>query len=583
MYLHRHLAGRDGSQFDWQAFLVITMAGSLISMVITGFLFPTNTNIFHLPIVARLFDEPQYAQDAFIQSLRYYSSGIWLILEGSTSWAEPNLLFFIMAYVSHFLFLAGLVACATLLGVRGRKERLLLVALLCATHLLRYASYAGGDDLFSNYFTHSEIANGLFLIGLYLMMRRRIAAGVALIGLIFFVNAFKGVWAAPVFAAILLAQISSGEISWRQGIGRAAIGACGAVLFAAPVIAAVLGNPELGEPQTFDYTNYLYEYFPHHFIFSSNPVKERIALAVIAALGACSLLLLGRCARLLVVALAAVCAIYAIGAIASSFSHSQLLFNLHLLRIGGFIHSLAALAVSTLATVWFFGNEPAKSVLASAMVAAISVPSLVSAGIISALAIVLYALWDKDLDLLERYAPPQLRNIAPFLAATSIVWMSCVMVFVYHRLDTENALERQWIGEWRQIAGWAHDNTSSYSIFLVPPGNVTDQNTPENLAASSDSIFEFVSHRRIWVDFKRGAAVMWMPPYYHVWHRRIAEVSSLATHQERLRYAHREGIDYLVEICGPGDRKADVIFASRQLCVYPASAALESASSAKIN
>ena len=564
------------STFDWPAYLVVTIAGSMVSMAITGFLFGTNNNVFHLPITAKLYDEPQFAQDAFIQSLRYYSSGLWLALQRVPPWVDTTYLFFAVACLSRFIYFAGFVACATLLGVRGRKERALFTALICSAILLRACSYAGGDNLFSNYCTHSDIANGLFLVALYFVVQGRIAIAIALAGLIFSINLFKGVWVASVFAVVILAQLLGGTLSWRQGIVRGVIGVCGASIFAAPVLAVILSKPELGKPLTFDYIAYLNEYFPHHFLFNSNPLREKIALLFLAATGGSALLVVGKSARLMVVALAAICTIYLFGAIVPKLSQSPLTINLHLLRISGLIQMLSILAVSSLATLWFFDPERAKNILAPVMIAGISTPFFISVAIVSTFVIAAYALADKELKIFKRFVLSRIPDAALALRAAAVLLILFSIPYTAYRLNTANLPEKEWIGEWRQIAFWARDNTSPYSVFLVPPGNFGQENTIEKEAGLGGSIFEFASHRRVWVEFKRGAAAMWIPSYYHEWHQRIAEVFALSTHEDRLEYARQHGVSYVVELCS-GQHREDAISATARLCVYPAFSAGQAA------
>ena len=59
--------------------------------------------------------------------------------------------------------------------------------------------------------------------------------------------------------------------------------------------------------------------------------------------------------------------------------------------------------------------------------------------------------------------------------------------------------------------------------------------------------FQIFSHRRLWVDWKRGAAAMWMPSYYSEWVQRMSEVGGLKTSAARLDYACAHHIDYILE------------------------------------
>ena len=68
-----------------------------------------------------------------------------------------------------------------------------------------------------------------------------------------------------------------------------------------------------------------------------------------------------------------------------------------------------------------------------------------------------------------------------------------------------------------------------------------------DLMLSRTAIFEFVSHRRIWVDYKRGAAAMWTPSYYRTWLARLTEVeglNSLSTHCCAAFTSHYKSLSY---------------------------------------
>lgn len=85
-------------------------------------------------------------------------------------------------------------------------------------------------------------------------------------------------------------------------------------------------------------------------------------------------------------------------------------------------------------------------------------------------------------------------------------------------------------------------------------------------------IFEFASHRRVWIDVRRGAAVMWTPSYYATWQTRVSEVLALTTLADKGVYAREHGIDYVVDAC-PSDTTgmAAAAFRADGLCVFPSS------------
>jgi len=85
--------------------------------------------------------------------------------------------------------------------------------------------------------------------------------------------------------------------------------------------------------------------------------------------------------------------------------------------------------------------------------------------------------------------------------------------------------------DWKDARNWVRTSTPEDAVFLIPP-------KPEG--------FQLDSNRKIWVDFKQGAAVMWSPSFFSQWHRRLEEVQNLSTFEDWSSYACTQGIDYLV-------------------------------------
>lgn len=81
------------------------------------------------------------------------------------------------------------------------------------------------------------------------------------------------------------------------------------------------------------------------------------------------------------------------------------------------------------------------------------------------------------------------------------------------------------------IAAWARAQTSSESRFLVPLD--WDQ-------------FQWRSRRRVWVDTKQGAAVMWKPSFYRQWYPRWRDVGQLKSTTDLVAYACANTIDFVV-------------------------------------
>lgn len=85
--------------------------------------------------------------------------------------------------------------------------------------------------------------------------------------------------------------------------------------------------------------------------------------------------------------------------------------------------------------------------------------------------------------------------------------------------------------EWRSVEEWARKETSVDAVFLVP------------LEQQGFGVF---SQRSAWVDWKRGAAVMWRPAYYPIWKERIEQQRQLKSLDETADYARKHGIQYVI-------------------------------------
>ena len=568
MYLREGQKNPDRSCFDWPGFILITAAGGIISSAVSGFVFGVGTNVFHLPIVARLYDEPQFINDAFIQSLRYYSSGVWLLLRGADRWIEAYWLFLGLAIFSRILFFSGFMACASLAGILGRKERTFFVALLSATELLR-GSAVGAGSLFANTFSHSDFANGLFLIALYLSIRCRIGASVALTGVTFFVNAFMGAWTAAVVGVVILLQIMRKEVTWLQGLLRAGLGICFASPFVAVIIAAMLSNPEFGNTPDFDYAQFLKMTGGVHFFIESIPPNDLAALLLMSLCGAASFILIGNFGRMFLAALITACAIFAAGIVVPHITHAPLILNLHLLREAVLVQILSAFAITALVTLWFFQGDQAKSIVASIVAVAILANPLRLIALATLVLVLAYFLLQRDQAQLRRWMPAQLPNLSGLFRIFAVLTVTSFLGILFFKHRALDAGLREAVGEWTKVGTWARANTAPESIFLVPAADYHDGMTPEEWTALESTVFEPSSHRRVWIGNRTGCAAMWSYSYYHEWHDRRTEALALATHQDKLRYAHEKRLSYVIETCAEAGRQANLIFSTKRLCVYP--------------
>jgi hypothetical protein len=543
--------------------LVVAAIASALSLLHKGFVFGIENNLFHLPIVAGLYDEPQYRDDAFIQSLRHFSSGVWLLLDNyQRHFGQPQLLFFVLAYLSRLLCFIGFLCCASLVGIVDRRDKIVFSLILCFVSFLEGDSYAGTGGLFLNYFTHSEIANGTVLLAIYFAAKGRFSAATTAVGVTFFINAFMAFWLVPLLAVIAVSLLTSRKATVGAICSQALVGLVPCVLLAMPVLNNIVGNSEFGKPLDFDFVNYLHQYFPRHVLIDAIPIADILALVGVTLVGGFALYWFGPAARELQAVHCGTILLYAIGIAIPFVTSAPVVLNLHLLRSSAIIHLLAGLATAALATNWL-RNDKAPVFLPGCLIVLFVSPGGLAFSL--CIPIILSAHFAQ----VTQPSDSSLRRILGYLVlafALAIVWpLSTWQNLKFNRLFADS------VREWTDVGNWARTSTPSTAIFLVPSSprtSSTSQAGTSDLTLSRTAIFEFISHRRVWVDYKRGAAVMWTPSYYLTWLARLTEANRLNSLDERVVYASRNGISYVIDRCNSALAQSDTVFRTERLCVF---------------
>ncbi|MCB8882197.1 hypothetical protein ACELLULO517_18265 [Acidisoma cellulosilytica] len=550
-----------GEDHGYASLLIAALLGTVLSLLSTGYLFATGNNLFHLGIIGALYDLPQYQNDAFIQSLRHYASGPWLILSGKDRTLTVDGLFFVLLFFSRFLSILGFLLCAALLGLVSWRERLVFASVIATCSIMRGLSLAGGGGLFIPEFTQSEIANGLTLIMLYCLGRRNLLGGIILNALVFFTNAFFAVWNALPFLLVTGYWLRTGAVSPRQAMRQIALASLPAMVIAAPILVNIRSNPHCGQPMAVDYLTFLTQYWPLHFLIWSNSLGAIFGLAVIVILGAWGLCLLRPVNPTITLSSLAFVLVYGLGILVPMATHNPAILNLHLLRSSTCLHIMTSLILASLLTRWVLsGDRLERRVLGPLLLLAFcSIRALVPlAGIPLAIAM------SPRLQRVARHGIERRGIHAKWLAvAVGVLMLGLWSLYGRQQIATLR-LSHQQVRTWTAIGEWARSQTPRDAVFLLPTKDIRPHAPAPYSYAGDSAIFEFTSHRQVWVDFIRGAAVMWTPSYYSEWNSRIWPVLALKTPGQRMDYARRKGITYLVEACTGGS----AAFGVDGLCVY---------------
>jgi len=551
----------------WPQLLVIAALGAACSLLFTGFVFGVDNNAFHLPIVASLYDEPQFRTDTFIQSLRYFASGIWLTLAGSAKLVDPYWLFLCLAYVSRLIAFLGFLLCASLLGVRGVLRSATFAVIICFAALLQGDAAAGDGGLFLNYFTHSEVANGTILLAIYCAARARLDLALALLGVTFFINVFMAVWLFLPLTALMAAYVASGRLDTRRLLKQGLLGAVAFVLCTIPVLHNYVSNPDFGAPLTFDYTAFTIFHYPYHFLASSNPLREYVQLGYVAALGLVSLVELGAAGAPLRIMFAGMVATYLIGMVAPLVISSPLLLNLSLPRSGVLLYLVAGLAAAAVAVNWLYSPQR--------MLARLFAPLLIvalcwSRQFVPAAIVCIALKWAWSMRAWELPLPRL--DWAAFALLALWVWPRA-----YAQNQHETSHKAAYAAELGQIGDWARQHTAADVVFLMPterqPKEGSHHAEPyvitERDIVDAQGAFVYHAHRRLRGSFKEGAAMLWTPSFYQEWREDVDATLRLNGLDEKAAYAKLHGIDYVLASClEPGAAHYTPVMRTAHVCVF---------------
>ncbi len=550
---------------------LVTMA-ALFSILYSGFAPFVNNNIYHLPILRADFDQPQFAQDAFVQSLRHFSSGLWLVLSGSAAHVPPKAVMIIGFLVSRLLMMAAALHFASSFGYKGNGFAALFLLLIAVSPFANgYAPGGGGLDV--EYFTHSELANGTFFLSLSLAIRRRTALSVFLACLTFFLNAFMAVWLAPLFLTVNLLLIHRGEQRAGPMLRGALFGALAGLPFVLVVVHAVLGSTEPGFHPDYSYAAYLRGFFPFHFFLDSLPRNELFLLVLISVSALLASRLLAQRSQVFLALVLASLALLGVGSLMPLLTESRFILNLHFIRSAVLLQWLAVLGLAMGAAGNMTGRGSKAEQGSGALIAALLVFGTPVLPVLLLLLILLERLpREHGGQLLDK---PLAGLLARGLFAAALAYSIPVAVIpAWQKSRLLWAISDQW----ERMGSWVAANTPAQSVFLLPVGT---EAAPAGASAQSQSVvfdmagFFATAGRSVWTNYKFGAAPMWAPSTYHIWRQRYDEVRDLPDAPGRLSYAATHGISHVITFCDPAV-PAPPLHRDGDLCIYAVPKAGES-------
>lgn len=575
-------------------YAIPSIALAFVSITITGFLFGVSNNLFHIAYVLRLSESQEFAGDAFYASLRNFASIIWPILRIVSNESNVESVFYISNFISRTAAFAGLLFLIKSNGLTTTAGLVVCMAALAITPWLQGISILGAHGMFIKYFTHSEVTWPFVFLSLTLYSLKRLPLASAMVGLTFSINAFVGIWL--FIANIVALRIAKETISSATSLKSI----CAFLLFASPVLIwMVLTTGGAAESVNLNYIDYIRQYYPIHFLIESAELEHLGIFAAVFVSGVLASQYLPQ-QKYWISVQAAFLLIFLLGIPLPYLVDNRFVFNLHLLRSTGIEQAIAIVLSITAGTILALNAADYRSrLLGAAVLSSIALIDIGWGGLIVIPLALLIGIGvghgakvdnqSTIRDLVNRYAGVLtwacvllfvaavirrlLRHgvgivqISILLAVASIfllaLWKNlsgrvrasllAAIFIIYMVVLTARSMQwhangRQNEGEavsgqdksWTELVDWIR-LSDIHGVFLVPVS--ADRSSGTNMRSSE---FQLNARRKVWVDWKQGAAVMWSPSFYNEWSSRYREVSTLASPDEYIAYARAHSISNVI-------------------------------------
>lgn len=568
----------------WKAvsYVLIPVVSAYVSTLLTGYYFGVNNNVFHLPYVLNLRRLPEFRDDAFYATLSNFTSIVWPMLRTITTEANVEQVFSIANLASRIAAFAGLASLARSAGVERPLELLLAMIVLTLAPLLQMFSIVGQHGMFISFFTHSEVTWVFVFLSVASLYTGRIVLAYVMMGIAFSVNAFIGIWLFGMNTLVLLV------VKRPLSVATFLKALAGFALFALPVVLWIsFAISDKHETVDFSYIDYVRSYYPKHFLIEAIEWKSALKHLLLVCAGLLAARHLPQSRFWVALQLGALLLVI-VGVPLPYLFDNRFIFNLHLLRAAGIGQALATVLIA-LAGVRLLLNREA---LAMPIIGAVVLLSLAMLEIrIICMAVLLVSMlaafpgdgvdepglfrWIEAhrkllaglcvllfvLALTDFFSQHQLASIQGLKLAVSLGVLALLAFGQYRRMEAGWSLtllllcyttvfgwhqvrsfeENQQFQRtlpvnqsWAELTSWIR-RSSLQGPFLLP---MDDHDHVD--------YFQLQSRRKVWVDWKQGAAVMWSPAFYWQWSTRLREVSALHSPAEMVQYARAHGIRYVV-------------------------------------
>ena len=522
---------------------ILALLAALCSIGIQSFDFAINNNLYHIPIVLKFGELPQFQHDAYIQSLKSFVSPVYWLLSYIANEYNIVSLFFAMHLLTRFLTFLALVLIVRECGIRKDQHLIAATAILVVSKAIYGISLVGGDGMLMRFFSHSELAQAVALLAFLYVIRGHLLVATVLSALVFDINAFIGAWALVPVAMACLSYLwrPNPVTAARKRILNVMVLGVTYCLIAGPVLFWIASTVS-GQTVDFDYRFYLrYELYGKHFFLDASETRAILLLVGVIIAGVMAIEYMALPHRHWL-CLGGLVLVFLSGAVLGSYTQSRFILNLHLIRVDGLLLLLLSAYFVAISIRVFSWSEPIKALAAAAAIAGLMtgfwILPILAVLSLNAERLGLLTAGDRMSRWFSAVGRHQ-RSLAYVAAAALLAYGSLGAYLARPRLASAQAVptDMQLVGawpaaiEWLEVQHWARDNTPEDARFLVPL-------KPEG--------FRIIARRVTSGDWKEGSAALWDPTTYRQWSENEKNVSSLRLLNDWIAYACAKGFAYVV-------------------------------------
>jgi hypothetical protein len=582
----------------------IVIIFSFVSFYRSGFYFGYVNNVFHIPYVLDLASSPEFINDKLYQSLKYFTSLVWPLLRLIINENNVYSVFYYADIITRLLTFLAVLYLVKANGVTKKIETVLCFSLFACTPWLQESSIVGWHDLFTNFFSHSPVTWPFLLLALLFLQRNDLTKTSIMIGIVFNINAFVGIWLVFIsFVTVIFDRQSYSISTIIKSCLLCALVSLPGIIW----IGAALRDTWTAEK--INYIEYFRLYFPNHFLIEAASFADLCKLVTIFACGilSCKFIEHGR----YWIGIQIGCFIlFAVGMPLPYIFNSKLIYNLHLLRSDGieqFVAMMLTIIVAAKlisktdsirnntigAVIVFFLVFPYKDGKTDISLLFIVI-ALVSAIILNYyqddrgsiifnnklfsffkkyitskyIPLSLVILWYIVVASLSGFDPNYSKysvyiNVMVVIAilyllivpigilnksnnrrllfiCLSAMILLSSVIGIKHTVDAKEKYVKD-NADWKEFTQRIR-RSDFHGIFLLAYSN------KDYIFKYNDTYnnFQLVARRQVWADWKQGAAGMWDPNYIKTWMSRFKDIQKLKTSKEMLDYAIKNNIDYFV-------------------------------------